>query len=204
MIVPRGFFIDPVETLIGGINEAEALSILTDGSIPAFMPADTDWTENLVMLENSNSNNFPYINLDFGDESDQVEVIELVMFNCPQMNITVENLVLTGGISQNQLQQDFLEQMRVPVSCANYVHVCLSLPTGTLDVPVRQITFENPSPGDNRTVYIAETIFHPSSGSCPSELLVRGMQSMSLKKLIMQIKNTEFCHQLTQDSSNSE
>lgn len=178
---------------VGERTEDETLNILTDGIIPRFQLGSPDWTQNLVVLQNQDAIQFPDISFNFGEPT-SVGAIELVMFNCPQMNITVQYLTLSGGVSRSELQDEFLNRMGdLPESCVNYIHVCLSLPSDNREFPVLLLLFEHPSPGDDSQVYIAETIFHPAdSVSCPSELRVR---VTGLYNIAHAENNTVLCNQ---------
>ena len=171
LVLPGDITVSPPEALLSG-----SISALTDGLVPPFSLESDD---NLLLLT-YRSDQPPQLIFDFTNENrnfgdSQHNAIELVMFNCPQMNAGVSS-VLGSGMRSGGNVISTGETNVTAVGCSGFVHVCVPSP----NFPVQNLMFASrPTSSPNVTVVlrIAEIIFHNNNSrvsTCPSALRLSG------------------------------
>lgn len=160
-----------------GINGSSGgRELLFDGRIPTLIDLEGNfWANKLITIPNSDSEptelifDFTVTDINF----QEVDLIELVMFNCPEWNIGSDSVVISGAstVAEPRIFTAGSYDI-VTTSCEHLVHVCIPAPLGS---PVQILTFANIVPGNSTFVHLAEAIFHDSTVSrgCPSDLRTR-------------------------------
>ena len=152
------------------ICEAPTSSVLFDDIIPTLTGLDGNmWANQLLTLQLNRPSGSEII-FDFTGMSNYeiVERVELVMFNCPEWGIAVQNIGIWRAQSisgPRNLAGAFFSTI---ASCDSLVRVC----TSSLDIttPVIHLQFI-PATNSNRT-YLAEVGFYGDSSACPQDTII--------------------------------
>ena len=151
--------------------EAPATSVLFDGSIPTLSQLDGDmWASQLLTARNDRAT-IPSAQLfiDFFNQLGGVgaERVELVIFNCPEWNITVQTINIEDVIAG-----EVIGSLNLTLSsCESLVKVCI--PVTNLFQPRASILLTFPDEDNSRWIHLAEVTFYNSVGNnCVPETLL--------------------------------
>ena len=150
--------------------EAPTSSVLFDGKIPTLNGLDGDmWASQLLVLQIHNPEG-QFLVSDFNGTSNYEGVgrVELVMFNCPEWGIAVQDIqfLAVPHIMANSFSVDRTFSPTT-TSCDSLVRVCVSIAFTDLVIFLQFI----PAPGSNRT-YLAEVEFYGDSSACIPDTIV--------------------------------
>lgn len=129
-------------------------TVIFDGNVPTLTAEDfqgNNWANQLLTLR---SDSMLSLDILYGDETFQnpVESVEIVMFNCPEWGISVDEIHMTMDVSQDWVQQD----LRMLTSCDSLVSVCLPV----LDPSFSFIQLDMIQSLESEWVHIAEVRVH--------------------------------------------
>ena len=137
-----------------------ASSVLFDGDIPTLTGLDGGmWASQLLTLRLMNSST--EITFNFTDNIDLARV-EVVMFNCPQWGIGVQNITVYENMT------DILSKQTGNItSCEYLVKTCIMAPfsSPTVSLKFNRLT-------TSRWVHLAEVTFHTSTSECPPDTII--------------------------------
>ena len=137
-----------------------ASSVLFDGDIPTLTGLDGDmWASQLLTLRLMNSST--EITFNFTDNIDLVRV-EVMMFNCPQWGIGVQNITVYENMT------DILSKQTGDVtSCEYLAKTCIMAPfsSQTVSLKFNRLT-------TSRWVHLAEVSFHNNTSECPPDTFI--------------------------------
>ncbi len=148
-------------------------SVLQDGNISTLTGLDDDmWASQLLTMNTSNSSiDITFIFRNITPSYDGLESVEVVMFNCPEWGISVDNITLLGSNNNSRIIENRLVDISLTyTSCASLVRVCISLSSQKLissNLPVLTLSFQL-SP-DSTWVHLAEVTFYGAGPTCPSD-----------------------------------
>ena len=137
-------------------------SVLFDGHIPTLTGLDGDmWASQLLTLMPTGANT--EITFDISANLNIVRV-EVVMFNCPQWGIGVQNI----AVRENMINSITMEISNTTTSCKYLVRTCIMTPTPSTNVLLRFELLPT-----SYLIHLAEVTFHNTSG-CPPDTTVTG------------------------------
>lgn len=147
----------------------ETGGVIFDGLVPNLTTSalqGNEWARDLLTILTDPSGH-TVMRLMFFSRPISVEAVEIVMFNCPEWGISVDNVQILGIVDQNNL--------RLPTSCDSLVSVCL--PVRIRDWPLVQVQFMQ-GPGSD-WIHLAEVkvIARGSSLSCSQPRQISGIKS---------------------------
>ena len=140
--------------------EVPTSSVLFDGNIPTLTGLDGDmWASQLLALQLHNPNRRDILLVFRGTPN--YTGVELVMFNCPEWGIALDNIELWGATSLGGTTRSPRGSFRPTItSCDSLMGVCtISSFVQSETVTILQFT---PTTGSNRT-YLAEVRFYGDS-----------------------------------------
>ena len=137
-----------------------ASSVLFDGHIPTLTGLDDHtWASQLLTLRRMNPST--EITFNFADNIDLVRV-EVVMFNCPQWGIGVQNITVYENMT------DILSKQTGNItSCEYLVKTCIMAPFSSPSVSLK---FNRPT--TSRWVHLAELTFYNNTSECPPDTII--------------------------------
>ncbi len=149
-------------------------SVLQDGNIPTLTGLDGDmWASQLLTINPTKSSidiTFDFRNIT--PSYDELESVEVVMFNCPEWGISVDNITLLGSNNSSRIIENRLVDISLTnTSCASLVKVFISgsvtssqtIISSTL--PVLTLRFQL-SPAST-WVHLAEVTFYGAGPTYP-------------------------------------
>ena len=160
------------------ICENSTSSVLFDGNIPTLTGLNgTKWASQLLALQIHNLSGIEIIS-DFKGTF-QVEIVELVIFNCPEWGIAVQTIGIWRASSisgTSRTQAGVIRPTRAQAgiirptitSCNSLVRVCTSVATAQQDVLNLQFI---PGNGSNR-IHLAEVRFYGDSATCQEDAII--------------------------------
>ena len=151
------------------INRCEdpTSSVLFDGNIPTLTGLDGDmWASQLLTVQIRQPSGIEIIS-DFAGGSG-VERVELVMFNCPEWGIAVQNIGIWRATSISSTRKLVGTISPAITSCNSLVRVCISSLAIT-DLLIYLQFF--PAPDSNRT-YLAEVEFYQDNATCRQDAII--------------------------------
>ena len=167
---------------------APTSSVPFDGNIPTLTGLDGDmWASQLLQLQLHNATRQGIISVFTNTPNyEGVERVELVMFNCPEWGIEVQNIRLLAGTSAPASRSVVGTFSPSITSCDSLVRVCTHVKDLQMDrepiitEPVIRLLFNPASSsngtypaatGSNRT-YLAEVGFYGDGSACPSDTII--------------------------------
>ena len=153
------------------VCEAPNSSVLFDDNIPTLTKLDGHvWANQLLTLQLNNPSGIEII-FDFTGMSNYLEVkrVELVMFNCPEWGIALQNIKIWRAQSisgRRNLAGAFFSTI---ASCDSLVRVCTS--SLHITTPVIHLQFIPATNSINRT-YLAEVGFYGDSSACQQDTII--------------------------------
>lgn len=155
-----GYCTDAID---GQCYEADS-SVLFDGYIPALTGLDGDtWANQLLTIFETGSKS---IRVAFSyPDSVVVARVEVVLFNCPQWGISIQDLDLDVGMVSHH------SRSTIPTSCASLVRVCIPVDAGNHSLTYPALDIEI-SPNSS-WVHLAEVRFYDGQDStCPPDIIL--------------------------------
>lgn len=150
--------------------EAPTTSVLFDGNVPTLSQLDGNMWASQLLTARHNRAAIPsaLLFIDFFNVLGGVgaERVELVMFNCPEWNITVQTIDI-----QDIIADEVIGSLNLTLSsCESLVKVCI--PVTTLFQPMAGILLTFPDTDSSRWIHLAEVTFYSSIGNnCVPETL---------------------------------
>ena len=147
-------------------------SVLFDGVIPTLTGLDGDmWASQLLTLQRAASTRSTVL-FDFTDTAGYVGLsgrLEVVMFNCPDMEISASTIRVSTSSSPSVNPTQLMVVNIGITSCNSLVRVCT--PIATVQP---SITLEFVIGPSSDMVYLAEVTFYPTSSAstCPPEAII--------------------------------
>ena len=171
-------------TFLPSSGQSECLdptsSVLFDGNIPTLTGLDGDmWASQLLTLQSHNGASQGIVSAFTNTPNyEGVERVELVMFNCPEWEIEVQNILLLAGTSAQASRSVVGIFSPNITSCDSLVRVCTHVkdlqtnrePLTIITEPVIRLLF-HPASGSNRT-YLAEVGFYGDGSACPPDTII--------------------------------
>ena len=151
------------------------MSVLFDGVIPTLNGLDGDmWASQLLTLYNTGST----IDVAFDLSTSELASlrVELVMFNCPEMGISVQSISLRdndGTVIESS------SDMNSITSCDSLVRLCVS--TTAINLLVVTIQFDLDT--DSNWVHLAEVTIYYDSTTCPPDTIITTEMNTSTNTL---------------------
>ena len=141
-------------------DPASSTSVLFDGHIPTLTGLDNHtWASQLLTLRPTNAST--EITFNFTDNIDFVRV-EVMMFNCPQWEIGVQNIAVRENMT------DILSKQTGNItSCEYLVKTCIMAPFSSPSVLLK---FNLPT--TSRWVHLAEVTVHNNTSECPPDTII--------------------------------
>ena len=140
-----------------------ASSVLFDRNIPTLTGLDGDmWARQLFTTHGTPAT----ITFDFTETPGFVGVrrVEMVLFNCPQWEISVERITLSNGSRVIGTTTPTI------TSCDSLVRVCMpNLETSTTE---RSLVLMIDLSNNNHWLHIAEVTFYADSPTCPPDVII--------------------------------
>ncbi len=146
-------------------------SVLQDGNIPTLTGLDGDmWASQLLTINTANSSiditfNFRNITPSY----DGLEIVELVLFNCPEWGISVDNITLLVTTTASSIGRSLITISPTNTSCDSLVRVCISISVSTND-SISTLSFQL-SPAFT-WVHLAEVSFYEADPTCPPDSIL--------------------------------
>ena len=142
-------------------------SVLFDGNVPTLTGLDGDmWASQLLTI--NTTDNTAEITFDFTDTPDYTGVgrVEVVMFNCPEWDISVRTITLFYATSISGSGTFVTSVFPTTTSCDSLVRVCISNTTSSIR-PVLTLVFLT-----SNWVHLAEVTFNASDTTCPPDTII--------------------------------
>ena len=143
--------------------------VLFDRHVPTLTGLDGDmWASQLLTINTMGS--LTNVIFDFTDTSGYVEIqrVEVVMFNCPQLGIASTTIVLNGATARGQSFNTFdSTSISSLTSCESLVRVCLS---AFVSRPLIGLQFTLDQ--DSDWVHLAEVTFYARGSTCPPNIVL--------------------------------
>ena len=150
-----------------------ASNVLFDGVISKLTGLDGDmWASQLLTLEKRVDDPvLVFLTFATAPISAAVQRIEMVMFNCPQWGVSVQEIVIArfpdSDLSNSNSNQAFTTSVDI-TSCDSLVRVCISVST---DAP-RLLTVGFTQDSKSSWVHLAEVKVYNDSSICPPDTVV--------------------------------
>ena len=142
-------------------------SVLFDGVIPTLTGLDGDtWASQLLTLETGESTT--EISFDFTATTNHVRVerIEVVMFNCPEWEVSASTIIVSGADSMTDPMSQLYVYNTPPTSCSSLVRVCMPVTTTR-----KVLALQFAAARDTNWVHLAEVTFYGGSASCQQDVV---------------------------------
>ena len=138
-------------------------SVLFDGHIPILTGLDGDmWASQLLTMMPTAATTD--ITFDFHNTPDTTVRVEVVMFNCPQWGIGVDNIV----IRENMVGIGSINRQAI-TSCGYLVRTCAVALFSSTTASLRFVLSST-----SIWVHLAEVTFHTDTSGCPPDTIVTG------------------------------
>ena len=149
-------------------------SVLFDGEVPVLSRLDGNmWASQLLTAQTRRPSVLIVFDFTATAGYTGVEGMEVVMFNCPEWGIRVNQIALLEAASMSELGMQVSETIITNnTSCNSLVRVCMAL-SRRVTLPVLNVKFSFPSNNSGDWVHLAEVIFHenhpPNLTTCSNE-----------------------------------
>ncbi len=141
-------------------------SVLQDGIIPTLTGLDGDvWASQLLTLTINTEDSTTDITFDF-EGYVGVERVEVVMFNCPELGISVDTITFYGSTITTLIGTVLDTISPTITSCDSLVRVCIPRPVGST---LTALTLRFQLSSASTWVHLAEVSFYGAGPTCPPE-----------------------------------
>ncbi len=143
-------------------------SVLQDGIIPTLTELDGDtWASQLLTINPTDLTTD--ITFDFGATPGYVGVmrVEVVMFNCPELGISVDSITLYESTITASIGDTRAIISSNITSCDSLVRVCISRSVG-----LRALTLRFQLSSSSTWVHLAEVSFYGAGPTCPPDSIL--------------------------------
>ncbi len=157
-------------------------SVLQDGIISTFTGLDGDMWASQLLTINTDSLTTD-ITFDFEDTPGYVGVerVEVVMFNCPEWEISVDSIFLYRSTTPTSIGNMIANISPTITSCDSLVRVCISRSVSSTQIA---LTLRFQLSSASTWVHLAEVSFYGADPTCPPESILNPPPTILTGKLL--------------------